>query len=1066
MPPVRSVSKFTLNSKFLADDANVSLELASPSLPLLAQALQDPAGTIPAGEIVLGGIKATAEGTGAVTFGSSQTGKVALKGHAEAAFGVGVYVDAADAIRAIAPSPELADGLALEDPDATRYVVVRAAYDLAGTAKGTIALGAGASGTFGVEGSTNRLFAVLHRFHDAEPAVKVFEDTFGSWAVPRMVDSAEDLAPGTWLITEVDGSMALQLGVQAGYDFSWLREIPDGGLKGDIGLRVQIGASAAFGFEATGKYLVVLAREAADDKLRLRLYKLAKKGWNFALDARVGIKAQLPAFFDRGHDPEDLVAAIFGLNENQIIEVLRETRAFVNTNVSLQDKLAGVLMQLGGKGLDAVAGLSQHEIKNIYEAGRQRVLALLERFDKLLKTGGHELTSIVLSLSNAEVSELKPVLKDIADGGDEAHVQAIVQGLVARAGFERTPIARMIEAAVGSALGAVNNTELARKVRGVAGDVLDLIEGDTLQELLDFIREKVHIDSVKTVVDEASFDRLDNLLKDRLAAFLGKQKPLMQDLQEIQAAIEAVLDKADNFYVIALAAAKKKQEYSFAARYARSTAKTALVDVTFDLSKPGMGVKLQRAIAGDFDDLIVTPANGVTLHTAELTHNISRNVSVELTMPFERMSESASTLSSAKLSIIEDDGRVLLYTLDTVNETSDRLRIFRARSGRDSTLTLAATLPIGVAGGVKIWKNSAFSYSYRMERAVRKMRLSQLVEECEPLVQKYLPGAFSDPQARSFREWAADLDKSLDGKDPNSGTHDIGDTLISLTLTAPPEYLKAWTKAPASRKDPVYKVLSKALQKRLKELVTFYAFSDPARYADLVAAAPAIVFSCLRPTTNVDRSFGGQVEFDRGTDLYWDHRDMKDIRAVVGSPETGLALAQRMKSIADTLRGIPNLAPVAQFYTPDRVDEVVAAALRVHSAGSTVPEVIGSLLLLEDELIHDAVRTGIEMARFRETAAEKPTDAAKHLAQFGEDLASTFNEILGNNPFLSGAARALATLLFVEASAVFDATLQHRTLAALMNIVVVKSGKLSVDEMLAGTITDDVILHEQRFVEI
>ena len=60
--------------------------------------------------------------------------------------------------------------------------------------------------------------------------------------------------PATWILSEVDGSFALQLGVQAGYDFSWLREIPGGALQGDIGLRVQMGASAAFGFEVSGKY--------------------------------------------------------------------------------------------------------------------------------------------------------------------------------------------------------------------------------------------------------------------------------------------------------------------------------------------------------------------------------------------------------------------------------------------------------------------------------------------------------------------------------------------------------------------------------------------------------------------------------------------------------------------------------------------------------------------------------------------------------------------------------------------------------------------------------------------
>ena len=1056
-------SKFALKRKFLADHADVSLEVASPGLPLLTKALQNPGLPIPPGAIVLGDIKATADG--AVALGRS-TAEVTLKGHAEAAFGLGVFIDGADAIKAVAPSPELAEGLTLEDPEATRYIAVRAAYDLGGTANGSIALAAGASGSFGVEGSTSRLFAVVHRFDDREPAVRVFADLFGSWALPRTVDAAEDLAPGTWLITEVDASIALQMGVQAGYDFSWLREIPGGALKGDIGLRVQMGASAVFGYEAAGKYAVVLGRESDDQQLRVRLYKLAKKGWNFALDARVGIKAQLPAFFDRGHHPEDLVAAIFGLNENQIIEVLRDTREFVNSNVSLQDKLAGVLMTLGGKALDDVAGLSPEEIRNTYETGRQRLVALLKRFDKTLATGGHELTSLILSLSNVEIGELKPILQDIVNASGEARVQQLVRDLVARAGFERTPIARLLEAAVGPALGIVNNTELARKARAAAGVVLDLLEGNTLQELLDFIRTQIHIDRVKAVVDGATFDRLDNLLKQRLAAFLGKQEALIADLQQIQAAIKALFAKADSFYAMALSAAKKQQEFSFAARYARSTAKTALVDVSFDLAKPGMGAKLQRAIAGDFDDLLVNRADGVTLHTAELTHNIARNVSVELTLPFGRSSESAATLSSAKLSIVEDGGRVLLYALDATDESSERSGMFRARSGRDSALTVAATLPIGLAGGVKIWRPGTFNYSYRMERAVRRMRVSQLVEECEPLIHKYIPSAFGDPQARSFREWAADLDKSLDGKDPHSGTHDIGDTLISLTLAAPPEFLQAWTKAPANRKDPIYKELSKALQRRLKELVTFYAFSDPAEYKNLASAAPAIVFSCLRPTTNVDRTAGGQVKFDQDTDLYWDHRDTKDIRAVLRAPETAVALTQRMKSIADMLRGIPDLTKTAKFYAPDQIDEVVAAALKVHSAAATVPEMLGSLLALEAELVDDAVGAGIEMGRFREAAADTPSEALEHLARFGERLANTFNEALGHHPFLSGAARALATLLFVEAASVFDPALRNRALTAAMDIVVMKSGKLEIDEMLAGKITDDLILHEQRFVEV
>ena len=122
MPPAIG-SKFALKRKFLADHADVSLELASPNVPLLTKALRNPALPIPPGAIALGDIKATADG--AVALGRS-TAKVTLKGHAEAAFGLGVFIDGADAIKAVAPSPELADALALDDPEATRYVAVRA----------------------------------------------------------------------------------------------------------------------------------------------------------------------------------------------------------------------------------------------------------------------------------------------------------------------------------------------------------------------------------------------------------------------------------------------------------------------------------------------------------------------------------------------------------------------------------------------------------------------------------------------------------------------------------------------------------------------------------------------------------------------------------------------------------------------------------------------------------------------------------------------------------------------------------------------------------------------------
>jgi hypothetical protein len=352
-----------------------------------------------------------------------------------------------------------------------------------------------------------------------------------------------------------------------------------------------------------------------------------------------------------------------------------------------------------------------------------------------------------------------------------------------------------------------------------------------------------------------------------------------------------------------------------------------------------------------------------------------------------------------------------------------------------------------------------------MERAVQRMRKSQFLQELAPLVEKYVPSSFAG-DARSFEEWASDLDKLLDEKDPNSGTHDIGDTLISLTVSTPPEYLKAWTNAPAERRNPVYMDLSRSLQAKLKELVTFYYFSDPSRYKDLASAAAPIVYSCIPVSTTIRLNGDDEVEtFNTDKDLHWDNADMKQVRAMATAPQTVQALERRLKSIAGMLRDIPSLASTAQFYAPDQIDEVIAAALRRLSSASPLPEFLGSLLFLEARLVDNAARTGTEMGRFRRNASNKPAEALKNLAEFGDEMARTFNDTIGNNPFLSGAARPLNTLLFMEASTKFDPTLVTHTAAAMLEVKVIQSGHVKVDEMLAGNLPEGIVLHEQKFVE-
>ena len=83
MPAI--ASKFALKRKFLADHADVSLDLASPNVPLLTKALQNLTLPIPPGAIALGDIKATADGAVAL-------GQVDGQGDFERACGGGVRI--------------------------------------------------------------------------------------------------------------------------------------------------------------------------------------------------------------------------------------------------------------------------------------------------------------------------------------------------------------------------------------------------------------------------------------------------------------------------------------------------------------------------------------------------------------------------------------------------------------------------------------------------------------------------------------------------------------------------------------------------------------------------------------------------------------------------------------------------------------------------------------------------------------------------------------------------------------------------------------------------------------
>ena len=90
----------------------------------------------------------------------------------------------------------------------------------------------------------------------------------------------------------MDGSLAIKLGAKYGYDFTWVREaVTVGGLSGDIGLKIQLGVSATFGFETSGQYAIALGRPLEGRRLRFQLFRLNRKGLSFAFSAALEVRS-------------------------------------------------------------------------------------------------------------------------------------------------------------------------------------------------------------------------------------------------------------------------------------------------------------------------------------------------------------------------------------------------------------------------------------------------------------------------------------------------------------------------------------------------------------------------------------------------------------------------------------------------------------------------------------------------------------------------------------------------------------------------------------------------------
>lgn len=951
-------------------------------------------------DIRLGSVSLQRAGGGDIEF-ASRAGKVSFRGAGSAFAGLGVYRNASKAFEDLRPGERLAPAIRFPQSDGDRFVVLRWGYALDGHVKGSLGLGAGPAVRFGADGRKEGVFAVVRRLPAATGARDALADALNSWVIPTQVVSAGDLDPGTWIVAEVDGSLAATVGVTYGYDFHWIRETKLGALEGDVGLRVQAGVEAALGFTAGGRYAVALSRESEAPVLRLRLYRLALNGWKFAFDLRTTAQADIGKFLPGRNGADEFIQAVFGVHGAQIVRDLKALELWSDPDSGPAGALAGLTANYL-RGL--VGELTGLDPKTDFSAARARLLDFTSKWEAL----PHRVATLVWKLveQRADLGPVREIAALVARSGDQklrAEVARRLEGI----DFFRTPAGQVLEELAGRGLlAALNSVEALQEIREGAAALLELLDGGAVEAVLVRLQklagERLNLNRV-TEVPESGFRQLDEWLQAKLATFLGEPLNTAR-FREVRAAIHEILKKRHAFYQAAVKAVTRKFEASLAYVYESTEEGTALFDLSFDFGGGrDPSAELARALNGEFDEVLLARTPGVTLHAAALTHGIRRRSAVEIALPYFESQSSSLSKSLAKLEAAHDEaGRVLLYQLESKDTVLDAVK---GKMSRDSSLAVAGAWQAVTGNQVRLHSRDALSYSYSFRQAAKDMKTAELERLLEPYVQEYFPDRFGAPAdggtARSFSTFLRNLDDYIEALEHN-GVNTFGDTLIALELSLPAAALGPWLRAPASKKDPAYFDMSRAIQAALKETIPFYFFADRRNYlAGEAAVAPLLVWASIPPATK------GK------SDIYWNWPDRDEQTRRIEDPRTMAGLRRRLEEIHRLLRERPEpeFVKAAADYRPDEatVSRFIAAALKGKRT------LLESLLFVEAELVEQARAAGLKMAEFQRSKEAKPAQAVRALAQFGAKLTEAFHRRI-RSVYGGGALRPLGTRIFLEAA--------------------------------------------------
>lgn len=942
----------------------------------------------PDGNIELGHISFTAD-TGKVSLKPGAVGgaSISFEITASAQSGMGVYEKSADAIKAL--NLDDSSSLKIDDAARQRYLLMDWGYSVSFSGSGSHPVGLLGTVSFGVDAKRNSVFAVLHRFDGNQGAHEVIEASIASWRLPRHVayDGHDvNLRPRTWLLAEADGSLALKLAASLGWNINFAKDAKLLGVTHNLSAKIDASLTASFGFSVSGKYIVVVGRPSTDSMVRLQLWKQSSKGLNFGFNLNVGVQGadpQLPANFD------DFIKSTFGVHGLQVLNDLRE---WTDPSTDLGQKLAGLADQTA---LDLLTSTTGIDPAAEFDKAKQIVADALNTWSTL----PDKLSSMLWTFLDKQagqagaVKDFKTFLADLANPTTGA--DALSKALQ-KATFGDTPQGQFLEAIADKGLLALAN-DLA-PVSSLAGKVLDILNGGIIAKLQAFINQELDLEQIRKAVNDADFTKIEQWLQNRLGNFLDKTLKL-DDLKDIQKAIQTLDTKIGGYYKTAVQALTKQYSLDFAATYQETTSDNALMDVNFDLSKPDAAALFAEVVGqSKLDNLLTRETNGATLNQATLTHEINRKGTVDLNMPF--FDFTSTHVNDAMISLTAEDqgGRLLLYQIDA----QDTVTVANRAA---SQLSVLASLK--VTAGQRPQLSGGGSIAYEMRQVKAGMRPLDLEVRTTTFIHQYLGSLFSGGDA-SIRTFYTDLDNALTIATNNQSNY-LGDIAVSMQLSLPSGVLGGWFEprsASQLRADQMQ--LSRALQGAWKNLLPALYFQELSQYQFNESVAALLVWSSLPISTSID--FDGTTirQFNTDRDVFWDWPDV-DLRRAVGCDSHSIAtLGGRLSGIQNQL--LEAASGNASFFAPSMAGRFVELALNATGDG-----LFSSLLFTEGQLIRGATDALKQISAGLVTAAAAPTEAIKTLAKFAADLTDTFGKRV-SSVYSGISGRVVGPMLLVESS--------------------------------------------------